>query len=185
MLNFRSNSGFTLVELMVAVVVLAILSVVAMVSYNKYIRKARTTEAITFLSDIKMKQETYFQTYGLYVGTSSSDNSFTTGDFYPKTKNSDGYYKWEMKCPEDKGSYPGWCALGSRPTAEEGSYQYVTVGWQPKDPPVAAPDTRHIRDATRRWWFAEARGDLDSNNVYATFRLSSELTQVVFWNENE
>lgn len=185
MRKIRSSRGFTLVELMVAVAVLAILSVIATVSYSKYIRKARTTEAITFLADIKMKQETYHQTYGMYVKTSSADNAISDADFYPKTKNSDGYYKWEMKCPEDKGSYPGWCALGSRPTAEEGNYQYVTVGWQPQDPPVAAPDGKYIKDGTRRWWFAEARGDLDENNVYSTFRLSSELTQVVFWNENE
>ena len=174
-------AGFTLVELMIGVVILAILSVVATVAYTKYIRKARSTEAITFLSDIKLKQETYYQTYGEYVDTSSSAASFTNSDFYPSPIVG-GEKDWAIKCPEDNGSYPGWCALGARPTAETVNYQYVTVGWRTDDPD---PPVVHIKDPNRRWWFAEARGDLDENAVFSTFRLSSELVNVNFWNENE
>ena len=181
MFQSHKSKGFTLVELMIAVVVLAILSVVAGVSYSKYIRKARTTEAITFLSDIKMKQESYFQTYGHYVDTSSSEASHGTSDFYPSPING-GDKKWEIKCPDDLPAYPGWCSLGSRPTSETVNYQYVTVGWQAGD---AEPSATYIKNPERRWWYAEARGDLDENNIYSTFRLSSELTEVIFFNENE
>jgi len=180
-MKHRKVAGFTLVELMIGVVILAILSVVATVAYKKYIRKARSTEAITFLSDIKLKQETYFQTYGQYVDTSSSPSSFTNSDLYPSPIGG-GNRDWGIQCPQDKGAHPGWCSLGARPTAEEVNYQYVTVGWQIDDPD---PPATYIKDPERRWWFAEARGDLDENGIFSTFRLSWELVEVNFWNENE
>jgi len=181
MFHKGGNAGFTLIELMIAVVVLAILAVVAGVSYSKYVRKARTTEAITFLSDIKMKQESYFQTYGHYVDTSSAEASHSDSDFYPSPIKG-GDKKWEISCPNDMATYPGWCSLGARPTAERVNYQFVTVGWQTGD---SNPSGNLIKNPDRRWWYAEARGDLDENNIHSTFRLTSELTEVVMFNENE
>jgi len=178
----RRRNGFTLVELMVTVVILAILSVVAGISYKKYMRKARTTEAITFLSDIKMKQETYYQTYGQYVDTSASESAHSDSDFHP-TVISGGDRKWEISCPQDANSYPGWCALGSRPTGGTTNYQYVTVGWAPEDP---EPSNVYIKDPERRWWYAVAHGDLDTASANkSTFILTSEVTEVYYFNENE
>jgi len=177
----KSRNGFTLIELMVTVVILAILSVVAGVGYQKYIRKARTTEAISFLADVKMKQETYYQTYGQYVDTGNSESSHDDSDFYPPEVD-DELHKWEITCPQDAGSYPGWCALGCRPTDGETRFQYVTVGWQPEDPP---PSEVYVKDPDRRWWYAVAHGDLDGNQKKSTFILTSEVTEVYFFNENE
>jgi len=186
MRRFAGRNGFTLVELMVTVVVLAILTVVATVGYQKYVSKARTTEAITFLSDIKMKQESYFASYGQYVDTSAAPASFTDSDFYPQDI-TEGNKKWAIKCPANQDTYPGWCALGSRPTTGETNYQYVTVGWQAGDPDPPAQWIRKA-DEGRRWWFAVARGDLRKTepiDLKSTFLLSSELVEVQFWNENE
>jgi len=168
---------------MIAVVVLAILSVVAGVSYRKYIYKARTTEAITYLAHIKMKQETYFQTYGQYVDTSSSGHSYTDSDFYPSepSKSQEMDMKWEIDCPDDAAQYPGWCALGVRPTSETIRFQYVTVGWASGD---SDPD-EHINDPDRRWWYAVARSDMDRNHVYSTFILTSEITEPMMFKETE
>ena len=45
----ESSEGFTLIELMVAVVIVAVLATVAVVSMKKYSQRARTQEAINFL----------------------------------------------------------------------------------------------------------------------------------------
>jgi len=178
----RRRNGFTLIELMVTIVILAILSVVAGVGYKKYIRKARTTEAIAFLSDIKMKQETYYQTYGQYVDTSNAEASHADSDFYPQDITG-GDKKWEISCPEDAASYAGWCALGSRPSGGVTNYQYVTVGWSPEDP---EPSEVYVKDPDRRWWYAVAHGDLDEATPRkSTFILTSEVAEVYFFNEND
>ena len=177
----RFRRGFTLIELMVTVVVLAILSVVAVVSYSKYVKKARIQDVITFLSDIKMKQETYFQQFGHYVDTSSAAASYTNSDFYPSGI-AGGDVEWEIECPDDQATYPGWCALGARPGKDRVDYQYVTVGWQNGDPD---PPADIIEDPDRRWWFAVAQGDLDENGIFSEFILTSEHPEVMMFNEME
>jgi len=51
--------GFSLIELMVALVVLAILTAVALPSYQGYVRKARRTDAMDALLAIQLLQEKY------------------------------------------------------------------------------------------------------------------------------
>ena len=184
MRKIRSERGFTLMELMVTVVILGILTMVATVGYRRYKIKAKSTEAISFLANIKMKQVTYFQTYGQYVDTSNSPASHSEGDFYPSFPSNDSSedMDWEIECPDNKTQYPGWCALGARPTGGKCSFQYVTVGWASGD---AKPPNNYIKDYARRWWYAEARGNLDGNNaLYSQFILTSEVTEPMIFNEN-
>ncbi len=54
--------GFTLIELMIVVAILAILSVVAVPAFVKYMRRAKTTEAIDLLSKMIHGAATYFAT---------------------------------------------------------------------------------------------------------------------------
>ena len=57
----RSNSGFTLIEVMITVAIVAILGAIAVPSYNEYVQRARITEATSALSDMRNKMEQYFQ----------------------------------------------------------------------------------------------------------------------------
>ena len=57
----RSNSGFTLIEVMITVAIVAILAAIAVPSYNEYVQRARITEATSQLSDMRNKMEQYFQ----------------------------------------------------------------------------------------------------------------------------
>lgn len=179
-LNRQRDRGFTIVELMAVVTIMAVLTTVAVVSYKKYIRRGKTMEAVNFLSDIGMKQATYFSVYGQYVDTTNSGNSYTSSDFYPATITK-GDKPWDIECPDDASSYPGWCALGARPNSPTVNFQFLTVGWAPGD----AEPTTWIQDTKRQWWYAVARGDLDGNGVYSTFVLTSEVNSVMYFNENE
>jgi type IV pilus assembly protein PilE len=64
-------AGFTLIELMITVAIVAILASVALPSYRDYVRRGQAAEAITALSDFRVKLEQYFQdfkNYGTTVG---------------------------------------------------------------------------------------------------------------------
>ena len=64
--------GFTLIELMIVVAILAILASIALPSYNDYIRRGQMQEAFVHLADYRVKLEQYFQdtkNYGAVAGT--------------------------------------------------------------------------------------------------------------------
>jgi len=53
--------GFTLIEIMVTVVIIAILAAIALPSYTDYVTRGRVVEATANLSDARAKMEQYFQ----------------------------------------------------------------------------------------------------------------------------
>jgi type IV pilus assembly protein PilE len=63
----RRNRGFTLVELIVAMVILATLAAIAIPSYNQYVLKSHRTEAKAALMDAASLEERYFSTSNLYT----------------------------------------------------------------------------------------------------------------------
>jgi type IV pilus assembly protein PilE len=58
--------GFTLIELMVAVVIVGILAAVAYPSYQSQVRKSRRTDARNAALDLAARQERYFSQYNSY-----------------------------------------------------------------------------------------------------------------------
>lgn len=55
------RNGFTLIELMIAVAVIALLSAVALPSYSSYVARGKMIEATSALADYRVKMEQYFQ----------------------------------------------------------------------------------------------------------------------------
>lgn len=53
----RSNRGFTLIELMIAVVIIAVLAAVALPAYFESVRKSRRGDAIALVSQVAQAQE--------------------------------------------------------------------------------------------------------------------------------
>lgn len=64
-------AGFTLIELMVTVTVVAILASIAIPSYMSSVRKSRRTEARTALLDLAAREERYMATNTTYSNTAS------------------------------------------------------------------------------------------------------------------
>lgn len=62
-------TGFTLVELMVALVVAAVLIMIAIPAYQSQIRSSRRTEAKTALLDLAGREETLYSTQNKYSMT--------------------------------------------------------------------------------------------------------------------
>ena len=87
----KSQGGFTLVELMVTVVVIALLAMVAIPAYNDSVRKGRRADAKAALEKIAARQEQYFMDNKTYttdieaLGFSeigSSNEAYSTDNHY-------------------------------------------------------------------------------------------------------
>lgn len=55
----RRNRGFTLMELLIVIAVIAILSMIAIPSYIEYNRKGKRSEGVAAIGDIQLRQERY------------------------------------------------------------------------------------------------------------------------------
>lgn len=60
--------GFTLIEVMITVAIVAILASVALPSYTRYVLRARIIDGVATLSDMRLKLEQYFQDNRTYAG---------------------------------------------------------------------------------------------------------------------
>ena len=60
-MRVRKMSGFTLVELMIVVVILGLLAAVAIPAFTRYVKRSRTSEAMTNLTRIYSAEFTYNQ----------------------------------------------------------------------------------------------------------------------------
>ena len=66
-MNIDSVRGFTVLETMIVVAIVAILAAVAVPSYAGYVKRAYILEAVARLSDAREQMETYFQDARSYV----------------------------------------------------------------------------------------------------------------------
>jgi type IV pilus assembly protein PilE len=57
----RLSRGFTLIELMITVAIVAILAAVALPSYNDYVRRGQATDAVAQLGAYRVRMETFYQ----------------------------------------------------------------------------------------------------------------------------
>jgi len=64
----QRHTGFTLIELMVTVAIIAILAAVALPSYTAYITRSKLAEATSNLLAMRTKMEQYYQDNRSYVG---------------------------------------------------------------------------------------------------------------------
>jgi type IV pilus assembly protein PilE len=84
--------GFTLIELMVTIAIVAILSSVAIPAYTDHVRRGKLPDAFTSLSDYRVKMEQYYQdnrnygTAGCAYQAAAADgpswNAFTSSKYF-------------------------------------------------------------------------------------------------------
>lgn len=68
-MKFSAQAGFTLIELMIALVVVSILVAIALPTYRDKVLKAHRTEAKTELLDLAGREERFFNTNNVYSAT--------------------------------------------------------------------------------------------------------------------
>ena len=171
-------------ELMVVVVIISILAVVAVTSYTRYKRSARQGEGVAAINDIRIKQETFFNTYQRYE---DSTGGFDEGVFDGTLQSGvlSGYYSWDVAaCPD---ASVAWCNLGWAPpthtvngNANMMYFQFQTMGWRPG---ATAPSA--IQNPSSRWVQARARGlpQSDGNAHCMDLTVTNESSEVLIMTE--
>jgi type IV pilus assembly protein PilE len=86
----QEQRGFTLIELVIAMVIASILAAIAIPSYNSYIMKSRRTEAKSTLLNLASLEERFYSTNNTY-STTPSDLGYPTTATVPFPVGS-GYY---------------------------------------------------------------------------------------------
>jgi type IV pilus assembly protein PilE len=64
----KHQRGFTIIELMIAVAIIAILAAIALPQYNDYVLRGKITEAFTGLADFRVRMEQFYQDNRRYDG---------------------------------------------------------------------------------------------------------------------
>lgn len=90
---FAGSPGFTLIEVMITVAIVAVLAAAAMPAYNGYILRGQQADAFNSLSDFRTKMEQYYQDnrkYGSATAcandsTARSWNDFRSTDYFSYT----------------------------------------------------------------------------------------------------
>ena len=65
----KAQKGFTLIELMITVAIVAILAAVAIPNYSAYVKRGKAAEATSTLALLKNRMEQYYQDNKTYLDT--------------------------------------------------------------------------------------------------------------------
>lgn len=95
----RSALGFTLIELMIVVSIIAMLTAIAYPAYTQSTRKGRRADAKMAVLDVAARQERYLSTNNVYAGTPALLGLPGTAFPINVTNGSQSYYRLTLVLP--------------------------------------------------------------------------------------
>ncbi len=157
----RRRGGFTLIELMIVVVIVGALAAIAIPSFVSYVYRSRTTEATTFLGEIRQRQESYRAEFGTYAAVGAT----LTPDEDP------GRAARAWVGPAE------WVQLGARPDGQV-RFSYRGTSGAPSTQPEIGGTNVGAANYPDFWFVAQAVGDLDGdddNVIFETYSAGNHI----------
>jgi prepilin-type N-terminal cleavage/methylation domain-containing protein len=148
------QAGFTLVELMFAVAIVAILATLAIPGFSHYLNRSRAQEATDFLNVIRLRQESYRSEFGQYCNVNTP---------HPATMPVGGKMAAWTPAPAN------WQQLGANPDGAV-RFTYDTQAGLPGTTPANNPWGITGNDF---WYVATAVGDLNDDGILVNFGATS------------
>ncbi|HEY2746705.1 MAG TPA: prepilin-type N-terminal cleavage/methylation domain-containing protein [Polyangia bacterium] len=193
MARSANTRGFTLIELMIVVAIIAVLATIAGTAYRRYMDSGRTAEAMSMLGEIRSKEEAYRAEFNAYAGWSL--NSEAVGNTLPAV-DTQVCATGGSKEPCNKAIAPSgwvgqwvvWQGLGIvTPRAQ--LYCGYTLNSDKQGNPAAGSLGAGILGSstpTAPFWYAVAQCDNDGTiGTNATFTTASITTVVSVQNEHK
>lgn len=97
--SLTTNHGFSILEIIVAIVMIGIMLAVALPKYNRVVEKSRQSEAFTNLAAIRGAQARYYAEKGEWAQDDSDSDAFDKLDFEEPT-DTEQYFDYYTSDPQ-------------------------------------------------------------------------------------
>ncbi len=128
----NKSAGFTLIELMITLVVVAILTVIAFPSYLKFVQKGNRASAKQAVLELAAREESYYALNNAYTAT-MTNMSYASASANPIPSSTQNYYSLSVSSVT-AGATPGYVLqavpVTGSPQATDacGTYQLDNLG---------------------------------------------------------
>ena len=201
-----AQAGFTLIELMTVMVILGVLAVVAIVAYGRHVRNAHKTEVVSDLSNLVLREKTWFATNGHYASTTDCEGAACTYPLASDLTTARSALPWDvgddaftlatqLDAPYFRGGgdVHGFDALKFAPEGGDSWCGYAAISGHGATAPAGeddVPPTATLADQVfpaagtayfaRDWFYAYALCDFDFDGTYWAFS-TAHYTSEVNW----
>jgi len=180
----HARRGFTLIELMTVVIIVAVLASLAVYAVRKYVWSAKTTEAYDMINSIRSAQEAYRAETFAYCNVANGCQA--GGDLT---------VQWPKASPGRKAAWPdtscpdaclGFQTLGVSPNGPV-FFRYSSVAGTgaPSAPGTPATGFSLPTADTGPWYVVQAVGDQNEDGKLSVFLASNLTSDVYAENETE
>lgn len=146
LLHMRAQRGFTLIELMIVVVIIAVIAAFAIPSYQDSIRKSKRADAKTAISQAAARMEQFYldrKTYTADLTDLGFQQATSAGNVAGEMDSPEGYYRLTAQAPAwGAGCFPNTC------------WQIIAT----------AIDAEQLKDTRCRVFITTSRGEKISHN---------------------
>ncbi len=169
--------------MLVVVTITAILAMIGVLLFRKYIGASKGTEAMSVIQAIRTAEESYQAENHVYLDVSTADSR---KDWYPTiTPNSKTRYAWGQPTHPDWARWQTLAPAVTRPV-QFGFLVYAGVAGTAV-PVLQVTGMPAYNTPTDDWYVIQAEGDTDGNGIFAQYATASASAQASgdIWSRNE